>query len=113
MLIVPFLLATLSGFSGTKDSRGEFILSKETAQFQAGFIETPIDDRMVIALKNPTQEDLELEILDYRGNAIYSEKIKSAESFIRRYDFSELNDGNYEVKVSGDSGEFSESILLR
>ena len=111
--MVLLMVGTYSTIAGTIEKSEAIILSKQNAQFQAGFIETSIDDRMVVALKNPTKEALELEILDDDGKAIYSEMIHSEESFIRRYDFSELSDGNYRVKVSGNSGEFFEEILLR
>jgi hypothetical protein len=103
----------LVGFSGASENSEEISLSNSTTQLKAAFIETAIDDRMVIALKNPLKENLELEILNDYGKAIYSETIGPEETFLRRYDFSELVDGNYEVKVSCNSGEFSEFIYLR
>ena len=113
--LLVLLIASSSLFAVTEKVEMTEVqtLNKKTTQFKAAFIETVIDDRMVIALNNPEMESIELEIIDDEGRSIYSEEIPGRESFLKRYDFSELNDGNYHVKVSGTSGEFSETILLR
>ncbi len=111
LLVILLSVTTFAVYGGTENQSEELTLN--SAQFQAGFIETALDDRMVVALKNPYNEPLELEIIDDDGKAIYSEEIGSHEEFIRRYDFSELEDGHYHVKVSGTSGHKSEFILLR
>jgi hypothetical protein len=54
--------------------------------------------------------NVKVTILNEQGKAVYKETLKNIESFVRPYNFSTLNEGNYTIEIENDDGKQLKSI---
>jgi len=60
--------------------------------------------------KGAKASDVKVTILNEKGEAVYKETIRHIESFVRPYNFSSLNEGNYTIQLDGEEGKQLQNI---
>ena len=60
--------------------------------------------------KGAKASDVKVTILNEKGEAVYKETIRRIESFVRPYNFSSLNEGNYTIQLDGEEGKQLQNI---
>src|SRR6187549_2886073 len=58
-----------------------------------------------VIYSNPEPCDVTITIANENGDVLLTDKIKGKSEFIRPYNFSELEEGTYEVTIQDDAGE--------
>lgn len=59
------------------------------------------------------KETVRIQIKDENGSVITTDKVKNHEGFLRKYDMSTLNDGNYTMTFTSKSGVFEKSFDIK
>ncbi len=98
------LAIALIGFGISTASAGIKVEKKEsTSTTKVGILPNSVQDRVVVSFNHEDADTYEVSIQDANGNTIHSEEVSEPGVFNKRYDFAELADGEYTIKVSSGS----------
>ena len=70
-------------------------------------------DVFKVIYDSPGLNKVEVKIYDESGNIVFSEKLNSRSGFIRPYNFEKMPEGDYNISVVDESGEYTEKICSR
>ncbi|GAB3284706.1 hypothetical protein GCM10027347_61740 [Larkinella harenae] len=85
---------------------------KKAAAFQSAMY-TTTEGKLQVAVQKETTSPLLVQLLDQKGNAVFSQKIGKRQDAVRyRFDVSNLPDGVYQVTISNGVETTSKEITL-
>ncbi len=104
------IILTISILGISSSSAGTKVESKkEVSTSEIGIVSNSINDRVVVAFENQTDDPFTVAIEDSEGRTIHSETVSTAGIFSKRYDLAELADGEYTVKVADSNNQVQSS----
>jgi len=63
--------------------------------------------------KSEKSQSVKISLLDEKGNSIFKETLKSTNGFVRPYNFSGAEEGNYTIQVQDENGTTEEKNQQR
>lgn len=105
--LATFSFLTVSMFGQSADK-----LASSLNEPQVSIVSNPVGNLFHLVYNSPTQQSLNIRVVDGENHELYREKIKETSGFIKPLNFSLAPKGDYVVIVSGEDGDFRQELAL-